>query len=67
MMPIQFAICSFLVGIIYVSLSCLLSMLYADMDIFNKKELLAGFLTVPLVTLIGGIMLLILYMLGGIC
>lgn len=67
MLGVEFFICSFFVGLLYIMVSCLTVGIYVELDIFEKFQVLAGFLTIPLVTLIGGIILLILYVLGGIC
>lgn len=65
MLGIKFFICSFFVGLLYVMVSCLSVGIYVELDIFEKFQVLAGFLTVPVITIIGMIITVAIIMFGG--
>lgn len=65
MLGIEFFICSFLVGLLYIMVSFLFVGIYVELDIFKNFQVLAGFLTVPIITIIGMIITVAIIMFGG--
>lgn len=61
-----FFIGTFLLGFIYVGLSVLITEAYRDVGYFEKMPWVAGFLTVPIITIIGFLTLLIIIFVWGI-